>query len=159
MRRLDSGAPIRAAMRETGTNIPRLAAAIGVSPQLVGFVTGAGKSAREECSDRIAELIAKALDVPLGSIFDTEPPSGVAIRSTSTPRMQMQTSADTPLPQRLMTQAELCDFLRKSPSWVDAEITKARKRGQRWPGLIYVGRDRRFDLQAVLANVDQPQAA
>jgi hypothetical protein len=159
-RRLGSGAPIRAAMREAGMNIPRLASAIGVSPQLVGFVAGAGKSAREECSDRTAGLIAEALGKPVGDLFDTEPSFDVALRSTSTPRMQMQTSAGTPLPERLMTQAELATYLRKSKSWIDGEITKARKQGQRWPGLIYVGHERRFDRQAVLAHVDrEPQVA
>lgn len=155
MRRLDSGAPLRAAMREAGLNIPLLAEAAGLSPALVGFAVGAGKSAREECSDRAAEAMAQALDKPLESLFVTEASSLVATESTSTPRMQIMTRSSTPLPERLMTQSELCGFLAKSSSWVDREI----KKDPHWPGLIYVGRSRRFDPHAVLEHLGGQRTA
>ena len=53
----------------------------------------------------------------------------------------------------LAVAAELSRFLRKSMSWIDAQITDAKERGERWPGLIYVGRSRRFDPHEVLAGM------
>ena len=66
MRRLDKGAPLRAAMKAAGLDIPRLAAKTkdvdptgeGLSRAMVGFIVGSGKTAREECSDRAAELLS-----------------------------------------------------------------------------------------------------
>lgn len=158
MRRLDSGAPLRKAIKEAGLNIPRLAEATGLSPALVGFTVGNGKTAREDCSDRTAELIAEAIGAPLGDLFVTEPTSGVDTRSTSTPRRQMQmtTRSSTPLPERLLTQKELCGFLRKSSSWVDRQV-----RAGDFP-VIYTGRSRRFDPHQVLEHLAQqrkPQQA
>lgn len=158
MRRLDKGAPLRAAMEAAELDIPRLAARTkridpegkGISGSYVGFIVGRGKSAREECSDRAAELIAAALDREVDDLFET--PVLMLAESTSTrgsgmPKRQKRPPA---LPERLMDQHELSEFLRKSMSWIDAQIRDARDRGELWPGLIYVGTSRRFDPHAVL---------
>ncbi|WP_157877472.1 hypothetical protein [Streptomyces odonnellii] len=119
----------------------------GLSPSYVGFIVGGGKSVRETCSDRAAQLIAAALDREIADFFED------AIfrldESTSTRRTEPG-EGPTALPERLMDQAELSRFLRKSMSWIDAQIQEARARGELWPGLIYVGRSRRFDPAAVL---------
>ncbi|NEC72938.1 hypothetical protein [Streptomyces rochei] len=156
MRRLDKGAPLRAAMKAAGLDIPRLAAKTkdvdpegeGLSRSLVGFIAGQGKTAREECSDRAAELIALALNREVEDLFLT--PVFTLPESTSTRRSQTGERQKPELPQRLMKQSELSEFLRKSPSWIDKQIQEARERGEIWPGLIYVGTSRRFDPHAVL---------
>ncbi|MEU3598814.1 hypothetical protein ABZ714_08800 [Streptomyces sp. NPDC006798] len=150
MRRLDSGAPIRAAMRDVGLTIPSLAARTaeidpdGLSAAYVGFIAGAGKTARDECSDRAARLIAAALDRPVLDLF--EEPEPIPKRSTSTRRSSIFRA-----PEHLMTQKELAKYLRKSTSWIDKQIQDAKDRGTIWPGLLYVGESRRFDPARVLA--------
>ncbi|MGW7196603.1 hypothetical protein [Streptomyces chryseus] len=151
MRRLEKGAPIRDAMKAAGLDGTRLAAKTkevdptgkGLSPAYVGFIVGGGKTAREECSDRAAKLIATALDREVAELFEDVV---LTLReSTSTPRSQTGESAK-PLPEQLMDQRELSRFLRKSMSWIDQQI----KANPNWPGLIYVGRSRRFNAIAVL---------
>lgn len=162
MRRLDKGAPLRDAMKAAGLDIPRLAAKTkeidpegkGVSRTLVGFLVGSGKSAREECSDRAAELISTALQQEVGAFFARPVP--MPQESTSTSGSGMRESATPALPEQLMNQRELSRFLRKSMSWIDAQIKASRERGETWPGLIYVGNSRRFDPHAVLAGMRQP---
>ncbi|WEH40751.1 hypothetical protein [Streptomyces sp. AM 2-1-1] len=163
MRRLDQGAPLRAAIQAAGLDIPHLAARTkdvdptgkGLSPAYIGFIAGRGKSAREDCSDRAAELICKVLGREVTDLF--EPVLLTLVESTSTSRSVTPVSGKSgrstkaPLPDRLMDQRELAEFLRKSPSWIDAQIKQARQDGHLWPGLIYVGRSRRFDPRAVLA--------
>ncbi|MBQ0827650.1 hypothetical protein [Streptomyces tagetis] len=164
MRRLDNGAPLRAAMAAAELDIPRLAAKTkeidpagkGISKSLVGFIVGAGRTARDECSDRAAELIATALDREVNDLFET--PVITLPESTST-RGPGMANRQKRLPERLMNQRELAQFLRKSPSWIDAQITEARRRGQVWPGLIYVGGSRRFDPHAVLDGQKRQRAA
>ncbi|WP_432041470.1 hypothetical protein [Streptomyces cadmiisoli] len=163
MRRLEKGAPLRDAMRAAGLDIPRLAAATksvdpsgeGLSRASVGHIVGAGKTAREECSDRAAELITSALAKALGQEVDGlfEVPVFTPERSTSTRRSQIPEPRAPQLPEQLMTQPELATFLRKSLSWIDSQISEARQQGETWPGLIYVGRSRRFDPHAVLAGM------
>ncbi|MFE5258285.1 hypothetical protein [Streptomyces coelicoflavus] len=156
MRRLDKGAPLRAAMKAAGLDIPSLAAKTkdvdpareGLSRSLVGFIAGGGKTAREECSDRAAELIAAALGKEVDDLFLT--PVFTLTESTSTRRTKIDERSATELPARLMDQAELSTFLRKSRSWIDKQIQESRERGEIWPGLIYVGSSRRFDPHAVL---------
>ncbi|WHX19798.1 hypothetical protein QFW82_23505 [Streptomyces malaysiensis subsp. malaysiensis] len=160
MRRLDKGAPIRAAMAAAGLDIPRLAAKTGLSKSLIGFVAGGGKTAREECSDRTALLIAQALDVPLTDLFET--PSLTAAKSTST-SISHSRGVRRSLPDRLMDQPELARWLKKSASWIDKQIqeTKDLPEDQRFP-VHYIGRSRRFDPREVLAHCDQqrqPEAA
>lgn len=158
MRRLDKGAPIRAAMKAAGLDIPSLAAETkridtggeGLSRAYVGFITGGGKTARDECSDRAAELIATALKREVTDLF--EPVVFALTESTST-RMTHTRVAVKPLPDRLMDQRELCDFLRKSPSWIDRQI-----QGGGFP-VEYVGRSRRFDPHAVLKHLRKQRAA
>lgn len=165
MRRLDKGAPLRAAMQAAGLDIPRLAARTkevdptgeGLSKSLVGFIAGGGKSAREECSDRAAELIAGALGREVGDLFRPEPLFLIS-ESTSTRRSQIKRAVPD-LPERLMDQRELASFLRKSASWIDKQIQEATARGEVWPGLIYVGRSRRFDPRAVLDGMRRQHAA
>ncbi|MFD6425074.1 hypothetical protein [Streptomyces sp. NPDC060198] len=162
MRRLDKGGPLRAAIQAAGLDIPHLAARTkeldptgrGLSPAYVGFIAGRGKSAREDCSDRAAELISLALDQEVTALF--EPVILTLVESTSTSRSAIPVSGKSgrptrTLPDQLMDQHELSRFLRKSPSWIDAQIKQAREAGGLWPGLIYVGRSRRFDPRAVLA--------
>ncbi|MFJ8224904.1 hypothetical protein [Streptomyces griseus] len=162
MRRLDKGAPLRTAIKAAGLDIPHLAARTkeldptgkGLSPAYVGFIAGTGKSAREDCSERAAELIAQALDQEVAALF--EPVFFTVVESTSTSRSATAVSGKTaarkaaPLPEQLLDQRELSAFLRKSPSWIDAQIKAARDAGRQWPGLHYVGRSRRFDPRAVL---------
>ncbi|MFJ2183399.1 hypothetical protein ACIOJG_22540 [Streptomyces anulatus] len=161
MRRLDKGAPLRAAIKAAGLDIPHLAARTkeldptgkGLSPAYVGFIAGTGKSAREDCSERAAELIAQALDQEVTALF--EPVFFTVVGSTSTSRSVTAVSGKSarkaaPLPEQLLDQRELSAFLRKSPSWIDAQIKAAREAGRLWPGLHYVGRSRRFDPRAVL---------
>ncbi|MEU1152662.1 hypothetical protein ABZ369_06535 [Streptomyces sp. NPDC005918] len=164
MRRLDKGGPIRDAMTAAGLDIPRLAAKTkevdptgeGLSKALVGFIVGGGKSAREECSDRAAELIAAALHREVIDFF--EPVVFTLKESTSTKRSRSAEPA-TPLPQQLMDQHELAGFLRKSMSWIDKQVQLAAEAGETWPGLIYVGRSRRFDPRAVLEGLQRQRAA
>ncbi|MFF5984367.1 hypothetical protein ACFY78_36550 [Streptomyces olindensis] len=164
MRRLDKGAPLRAAMKAAGLDIPRLAAKTkdvdptgkGLSAAYVGFIAGQGKTAREECSDRAAELIASALDREVATLFES---TVFAIgESTSTRRSKIDGRRKPELPERLMDQRELATFLRKSRSWIDKQIQDAKQRGETWPGLIYVGSSRRFDPHAVLDAMRQRAA-
>ncbi|MFI9824469.1 hypothetical protein ACIHFC_29055 [Streptomyces sp. NPDC052013] len=165
MRRLDKGAPLRAAMKAAGLDIPRLAAKTkdvdptgeGLSRAMVGFIVGTGKTAREECSDRAAELIAAALDKEVTDLFEVS--VFTLGESTSTRRSQIPQQRKPELPERLLDQKELARFLRKSLSWIDAQITDAKERGETWPGLIYVGRSRRFDPHAVLAGLQRQRTA
>ncbi|MEU1141835.1 hypothetical protein ABZ392_34005 [Streptomyces sp. NPDC005885] len=165
MRRLETGAPLRAAMEAAGLDISRLAAKTkdvdpqgdGLSRALVGFIVGKGKTAREECSDHAAGLIAAALDKEIdtlfavGSVFLTP-------RSTSTRRSQI-VERRPELPDQLMDQRQLAKFLRKSSSWIDKQIQLAAESGSLWPGLIYVGSSRRFDPHAVLDAMRKRTAA
>jgi|GEM_PF-2867556 len=154
MRRLDKGKPIRAAIAAAGLDIPRLADATrevdpegkGLSRSLIGFLVSTGRSAREECSDRAAGLLAEALDAPLERLFAIEAPLSVAAESTSTPRVQIMTSDSPPLPPQLMTSQQLAGFLQKSLSWLDKQV----KSDPDFP-VHYVGRSRRFDPREVLA--------
>ncbi|MGW4728910.1 hypothetical protein ACWEQC_06965 [Streptomyces shenzhenensis] len=160
MRRLDRGAPLRAAMEAAGLDISHLAAKTkdvdpqgeGLSRALVGFIVGKGKTAREECSDHAAGLIAAALDKKVADCFE-ETPLFLAAKSTSTRRLQIPGRRRAELPEQLMNQRELARFLRKSPSWIDKQIQVSAERGTTWPGLIYVGRSRRFDPHEVLAGM------
>lgn len=160
MRRLDKGAPLRAAIRAAGLDIPHLAARTkeldptgkGLSPAYVGFIVGSGKTAREETSDRAAGLIAQALDQEVDAFFETVFLTLNESTSTRVPRTEAsRKSAPSDLPERLLDQRELAGFLRKSMSWIDRQI----KDDPHWPGLIYVGRSRRFDPRAVLAAMRQ----
>jgi hypothetical protein len=164
MRRLDKGAPLRAAMKAAGLDIPRLAAKTkevdpageGLSKSLIGFIVGGGKSARDECSDRAAELIATALDQEVTHLFE---PIVFTLRESTSTRRSKTGERPNPLPERLMDQPELAQFLRKSMSWIDKQIQNAQEQGETWPGLIYVGRSRRFDPHAVLAGMRKQRIA
>jgi hypothetical protein len=165
MRRLDKGAPLRAAMKAAGLDIPRLAARTkdvdpegkGLSVSYIGFIAGGGKTAREDCSDRAAELISAALGKKVTDLFEV--PVFTPTESTSTRRSQIDGRRKEALPDRLMDQRELSRFLRKSPSWIDKQIQLAKERGELWHGLIYVGSSRRFDPHAVLAGLRSERAA
>ncbi|MFD3614472.1 hypothetical protein ACFWWT_04315 [Streptomyces sp. NPDC058676] len=163
MRRLDEGAPLRAAMEAAGMDLSRLAARTkevdpegkGLSRAAVGFIVGRGKSAREECSDRAAGLISTALGKEVEEFFAS--PVFTLRESTSTRRSKTGGRQKTErLPERLMDQEELAEFLRKSRSWIDKQIQEwAQEHDDDWPGLIYVGRSRRFDPHAVLDAMRQ----
>ncbi|MEU6222293.1 hypothetical protein [Streptomyces sp. NPDC047042] len=160
MRRLEKGAPLRAAMTAAELDIPRLAARTkevdpagqGLSRSMIGFIVGRGKSAREECSDHAAGLVAAALDKEVHDFFADEP---VFLTTESTSTRRSKIPSQRPLPERLMDQQELSGFLRKSMSWIDRQIQEATERGEIWPGLFYVGRSRRFDPHAVLAGMQR----
>ncbi|TXL91634.1 hypothetical protein [Streptomyces sp. IB2014 016-6] len=140
---MDKGEPLRAAMKKAGLDIPTLAAKTGLSKTLIGFTVGKGRSAREDCSDRAAQLIANALDVEVDTLFETV--TFTLTESTSTRGTRILASR-SPLPDRLMDQQELARFLKKSSTWIDEQI----RLNPEWPGLIYAGRARRFDPYAVL---------
>ncbi|MBL1108033.1 hypothetical protein JK361_26170 [Streptomyces sp. 5-8] len=164
MRRLDKGAPLRAAMEAAGLDIGRLAAktkeqdpeGAGLSRAMVGFIVGKGKTAREECSDHAAGLIAAVLGKAVNDLFET--PVFTLAESTST-RRSKSAEPRKYLPERLMDQRELAEFLRKSMSWIDKQIQDAARQGEMWPGLIYVGTSRRFDPHAVLDSMRRQRAA
>jgi hypothetical protein len=166
MRRLDKGAPLRAAMKAAGMDLSRLAARTkevdpageGLSRAMVGFIVGTGRSAREECSDRAAELIAASLDRELATLFESQV---FTLRESTSTRRSQTAERQKPerLPERLMDQGELARFLRKSRSWIDKQIQEwAQEHDDDWPGLIYVGRSRRFDPHAVLDAMRQRAA-
>jgi hypothetical protein len=77
MHRRDSGRYLKEAMREAGLSIPAMAARTkridpegrGLSQALIGFCVATGSSAREEFSDRAAQLMADAVGKPLGDLF------------------------------------------------------------------------------------------
>ena len=77
-RRRHDGQAIRDAMSAKGWTLIALAgrtaeldpSGLGVSYQLIGFLTADGTSARETTSPRSADLIAQALDVPRGTLFE-----------------------------------------------------------------------------------------
>jgi hypothetical protein len=153
-------------MKAAGLDIPRLAAKTkevdptgeGLSRAMVGFIVGSGKTAREECSDRAAELIASALDRELATLFEST--VFTLTESTSTRRSKIENRRKPELPEQLMDQRELARFLRKSLSWIDKQIQDwARDHEDDWPGLIYVGRSRRFDPHAVLAGLRRQRTA
>ncbi|MEV0090384.1 hypothetical protein [Streptomyces sp. NPDC050738] len=164
MRRLNKGAPIRAAMKSAGLDVSTLAAKTrsidpdgkGLSHAYVGFISGRGTSSRETCSDRAATLIAAALDQEVTILFESIVFTLGESTSARTPRTPEHRTA---LPERLMDQPALAAFLRKSPSWIDAEIKAAKDAGGIWPGLIYVGSSRRFDPLAVLDAMRQQRAS
>lgn len=86
LHRKDHGRPLRKAMKEADLSGPELAAAtrlvdpegIGVSPAVIGFLAGTGRSARERCKLRTAWLIAEGVKQPLQELFN------MPTRSTST---------------------------------------------------------------------------
>lgn len=77
LHRRDHGRPIRDAMEAAGLSGPALAVATrqadpdgrGVSPAVIGFMTGRLRSARERFTIRTAWLVAVALDKPLQDLF------------------------------------------------------------------------------------------
>lgn len=77
LHRRDDGRPIREAMEAAGMSGPDLAQATrnvdpdgkGISPALIGFLTGTGRSARDRCRLNSAWLIAQALRKPLQDLF------------------------------------------------------------------------------------------
>lgn len=166
MRRLDQGAPLRAAIRAAGLDIPHLAARTkeldptgkGLSPAYVGFIVGSGKTAREETSKRAAGLIAEALGLEVGALFEDVVLTLVESTSTSRSKTAAPGKSAPPLPEQLLDQRELARFLRKSMSWIDGQIREAKEAGHTWPGLHYVGRSRRFDAREVLAGMRDNRA-
>ncbi|MFE2600164.1 hypothetical protein ACFXCZ_27355 [Streptomyces sp. NPDC059396] len=129
----------------------------GLSPSYVGFIVGAGRTARETCSDRAGQLVAAALGREVGDFFEDDvstPEKSPSPRRTETPRRKAP-----PLPDQLMDQPELARFLRKSMSWIDGEIQKSKEEGRIWPGLFYVGKSRRFDPAAVLEGQRRQRAS
>lgn len=95
MRRLSrkaDGQPIRDAMRAADMSGPRLAAATkaadpkgkGISPAIVGRLTGRGKTAREHCRPRTAQLIADVLGQPVEALF-TMPTDSTSTVERSSP--------------------------------------------------------------------------
>ncbi|MEU0332173.1 hypothetical protein [Streptomyces sp. NPDC006193] len=166
MRRLDKGAPLRAAMKAAGLDIGRLAAktkevdpeGVGLSRAMVGFIVGTGRTAREECSDHAAGLVAAALGKEVDDLFEE---SVLTLTESTSTRRSRSGERRKPelLPERLMDQRELSKFLRKSMSWIDKQIKDAADQGSTWPGLIYVGSSRRFDPHAVLDSMRRQRAA
>ncbi|MFI2078633.1 XRE family transcriptional regulator [Streptomyces triculaminicus] len=85
--RKSNGQPLREAMRAAGLSGPKLAAATrhidpqgkGVSAAAIGFITGCGRTARERCRPRTAQLIADALGHPVHELFAMPAPSTVTV--------------------------------------------------------------------------------
>lgn len=94
MCRLDEGRPIRAAMDQRGLTIQQLAQRTaeldpdgrGVNWRQIGFLVSTGSSAREVCTVRVADLIARALDVPMSLLFRTRIREALPAVPTSTQR-------------------------------------------------------------------------
>jgi predicted DNA-binding transcriptional regulator AlpA len=140
-------------MSAAGLSIPRLAAETkridpdgGLSAALVGFIAGAGSSAREECSDRAALLIAEALGAPVDSLFEADLIAAPST-STSTERASEDVPTVTVL-EPMVTVAELAGLIRKSRSWVYERIRDREVNG--FP-VEYAGNSPRFDYGAVRA--------
>jgi hypothetical protein len=156
MQRLNKGEQLRSAMSAAGLDIPRLVEVTravdptgrGVSRAAIGFLVSQGRSARETCSDRAAELLAQALGAPVEDLFVVEESALSAVgESTSTPGVQNTMDAP-PLPAPLLTTAQLRNFLQKSPSWLEKQIATDPE----FP-VHYAGRSRRFDVTEVLAHL------
>jgi predicted DNA-binding transcriptional regulator AlpA len=148
-------------MEEAGLSGPTLAAATkavdpegkGISPAMVGFITGTGKSARDECSERAADLIAMALNKPTSRFFET---TDVAadLESTSTPREQTQMRPTEQQIEGLVDLTTLTKLIGKSKSWI-YEQRIAHPRGSEHPFPIrYAGQSPRFLFSEVLAWMD-----
>lgn len=93
LHRRDQGQPIRDAMKAAGLSGPSVAEATktldpdgkGISAAKVGQLAGRGKTAKERCRPRTAELIAEVLNQPLDDLFVTPSPSTSTLeRSTPT---------------------------------------------------------------------------
>lgn len=162
MRRRDDGVPLRAAMQAAGLSIPGLAQATrakdpagdGISRAMLGFLVSTGKSARQECSDRAARLIADTLGREVGDLFQDVAPMVAISTSTATSREEMQTTTSTTSePEPLLTSRQLRKWLQKSESWLDGMI----RDGIIQP--IYAGRNRRFDRTTVLQELAAYRAA
>jgi predicted DNA-binding transcriptional regulator AlpA len=144
-------------MSTAGLSIPRLAAETkridpegGLSPALVGFVVGSGISAREECSDRAAHLIAEALGAPVDSLFETDHVV-TATESTSTERasVDMTRTATAPAPiEQMITVRELAQAIKKSRAWIYLQI---RDRDTNGFPVEYAGNAPRFVFSEVRA--------
>lgn len=91
-RRLDSGRRVRAAMSDRGLTIAALAAktreadpsGVGVNWRVIGFLVSEGRSGRDTCTTGVAELVAKALDVPLTLLFEARTTRVVRVHGVST---------------------------------------------------------------------------
>lgn len=81
MYRLDSGQPIRDAMKAAGLSIERLAektkevdpAGYGISQSAIGHMVSTGTSGRNRFEDRSCDLAALALDRPVQEFFTNTP--------------------------------------------------------------------------------------
>ena len=149
-------------MEAAGLSGPNLAAATkavdpegkGISPAMVGFITGGGKSAREECSERAADLIALVLGKPTSRFFETDDDVAADLESTSTPREQMQMRPNEQQVEGLVDLATLSRLIGKSKSWI-YEQRIAHPRGSEHPFPIrYAGQSPRFRFSEVLAWMD-----
>lgn len=141
-------------MSTAGLSIPRLAAETkridpdgGLSSSLVGFVVGNGMSAREECSDRAAHLIAEALGAPVDSLFETDHVV-TTTESTSTQRASASMNRTATTVEPMLTVLELAAAIKKSKAWIYGQIRDRNTNG--FP-VEYAGNAPRFVFSDVRA--------
>jgi hypothetical protein len=161
LHRKDQGRPLREAMSKAGLTGPDLAAATrrvdpdgrGVSPALIGFLVGTGRSARDRCKARTGQLIAAVLDAPVHELFDM-PTESTSTEDWGTP-MATSTLAEraqvlAPLGLTpLLKQSELEAYYGVSDWTVNQWVQ------QGCPTVTTRFRGRRFDLSQVQAWMER----
>lgn len=153
MRRRDGGRQLRAAMADTGLSLRGLSVVTsrvdpddrGVSAATLGNLSGSGASARDFCSDRVADLIARALRVPVGSLFESEA-DFVRTRPSRNREIGSAVAAGG-----MVTAKELASLLVKHVSWVyDLAYTYPASHPTPFP-VRYVGKSPRYFPSEVYA--------
>lgn len=160
MRRRQNGKPIRTAMQAAGLSIPALAARTrevdptgkGLSKAMVGFAVSAGKSGRDEVSERTATLLAAALEVTQDWLFMEDAPTAATTPATSS-RSDSEVSPKhrTESVEPLVDQDTLCSLTKKSRDWY-FDQRRAHPPGSATPFPVHMlGRSPRYRLSEVLA--------
>lgn len=106
MERLDNGRPLREALRTRGLSLARVAELTrdadpegrGVAVATLGFLVATGSSARETCTERVAHLIAEALDMAPEMLFSSPDIQSFGMPGLSTDRGTQSTKAGSGMP-------------------------------------------------------------
>lgn len=166
MRRLDNGAPLRAAMTEAGLSVRALAAATktidpagkGVSNALVGHISGEGASARDTIEDANALLIAETLRKPLDSLFTDDASFAVEV-STISARSEIRAAAKEAGIECMVDARTLSAVIGKSLGWV-YEQPALHPKGSATPFPVhYAGKSPRYYVTEIVAWMDAVHVA
>lgn len=162
MRRLDNGAPLRAAMAEAGLSVRALAAATkeidpsgtGVSPAMVGRIRAEGTSGRDVMSDESAALIAAALRKPVHLLFGHDVPPMPTV-STVSAKQRARDTARTGGIELMLSAAELSQVIKKHTDWIYDQV-KEHPAGSATPCPVhYAGKSFRFFLSEYIPWMDE----